>query len=115
MLALCDMQGLASIMTNPILQDGLSGLACTATAFAAIEVRSRLFFLSGVNPAAFGGVVRIASAISMSLGAWLSVLDVHVPVLWVLGVSCLAVIGETMLQSIMILTLSWCFAEVHPV
>lgn len=40
------MQGLASIMTNPILQDGLSGLACTATAFAAIEVRNRLPFLS---------------------------------------------------------------------
>ncbi|KAK9865943.1 hypothetical protein WJX84_012323 [Apatococcus fuscideae] len=37
-------KGLASIMTNPILQDGLSGLACTATAFAAIE-RSILFDL----------------------------------------------------------------------
>ena len=32
-------QGLASLLTNPILQDVVSGLACTATAFAAIEVR----------------------------------------------------------------------------
>ena len=36
------MQGLAALMSNPVLQDGVAGLACTATAFAAVEVRSRV-------------------------------------------------------------------------
>ena len=32
------MQGLSQLISNPVIQDGVAGLACTATAFASIEV-----------------------------------------------------------------------------
>ena len=31
------LQGLAALITNPVIMDGVAGLACTATAFAAVE------------------------------------------------------------------------------
>ena len=38
------LQGLVALHTNPILADSTAGLATTATAFAAIEVRTLLLF-----------------------------------------------------------------------
>ena len=32
------LQGLAGILSNPVIMDGVAGLATTATAFSAVEV-----------------------------------------------------------------------------